>query len=118
MGCGCNKNKKNKASLTSGMITNKGFEIEQAPVVEQTNKREGPSLLQKAMNFGEALADHVSDGLTNVTKLQLAARLAVCTKCPFNKNGTCSECGCVIATKAKWRSADCPKEYWPTIKKD
>lgn len=113
MGCGCNKkNTDKKAGETTPMH---GFV---SPVKETVNKKEGPSLIQKAMNFGEALVNHVADGMTKVTKLQLSGRLAVCIKCPFNHDGTCSKCGCVIATKAQWRSADCPEEYWPKIKKD
>lgn len=114
MGCGCNKGKKsNKSTLIE---PTEGFPV--SPVTEQLNQKEGPSLLKKALNFGEALADHVADGFSTVTKLQLAARLAVCSKCPFNKKGNCMKCGCVISTKAKWRSSECPVEYWPTFKKD
>ena len=118
MGCGCgNKNKagKNKAAL---MDPKHGYLKDIEPVTEQLNQKEGPNLLQKALNFGEALVEHVADGMTTVTKLQLAARLAVCSKCPFNKKGNCMKCGCIITTKAKWRSSECPVEYWPTFKKD
>lgn len=114
MGCGCNKNKTNN-NQPKNKTPNYGFV---SPVKETENKKEGPGLLKKAMNFGEALVDHVADGMTKVTKLQLSSRLAVCAKCPFNVGGTCNKCGCIISTKAQWRSADCPQEYWPKIKKD
>ena len=98
MGCGCGNKKKAGKNKSALMDPKQGYieSVEIEPVTEQLNTKEGPSLLQKALNFGEALADHVSDGMKNVTKLQLAARLAVCTKCPFNENGNCIKCGCVI----------------------
>jgi len=113
MGCGCGKKNKGANTNKTTLVGKDGFLVNETP-----NKKEGPGLLKKALNFGEALVDHVADGMTTVTKLQLSARLAVCTKCPFNKNGNCDKCGCVIATKAKWRSSDCPLEYWPTFKRD
>lgn len=118
MGCGCNKKAK-KSSTPVAVDPKKGFNFEEAsPVAEQINKSEGPGLLQKALNFGEAVANHVADGLTTVTTLQLSSRLSVCNKCPFNKEGNCNKCGCVIATKAKWRTSECPVGYWPTLPKD
>jgi len=115
MGCGCN----NKPKIASKADPVKGYMYEDIqPVDEQLNIKEGPSLLKKALNFGEALVDHVADGLTTVTSMQLSSRLAVCNKCPFNNEGSCMKCGCVIATKAKWRSSSCPAEYWPTIKEE
>lgn len=123
MGCGCNK-KATKSSAVSKSVPvdpKKGFDFNKdkaSPVVEQVNKKEGPGILQKALNFGEAVANHVADGFSTVTQLQMSARLSVCSKCPFNKEGTCNKCGCIIATKAKWRTSTCPQSYWPTLPKE
>ena len=40
-------------------------------------------------------------------------RIEICNNCPFQKDGECLECGCIIAKKAWWRSEDCPKDKWP-----
>jgi len=110
MGCGCNKGKKAQKATLEGYVTPPNVQ----PVKE--NNTEGPGLLKKALSFGEAIVDHVSDGLAKVEKNELAARLTICGKCIHNHNGTCNKCGCVLSTKAGWRSADCPEGYWPNAK--
>ncbi|QDP52787.1 MAG: hypothetical protein Unbinned838contig1000_38 [Prokaryotic dsDNA virus sp.] len=116
MGCGCNKNKKVGQPVVTP-ITSKGFEVpkqEIEPVKE--NNTSSPSLLKKALNFGEAIVDHVADGMVKVDKNELTARLNICSKCTHNHGGTCNRCGCILTTKATWRSSDCPLGYWPNAK--
>ena len=114
MGCGCNKNKNAQKSITPQGYPSATPAKNIEPVKETNTK--GPSLLKKALNFGEAIADHVADGLTKVDKNELSARLSICGKCIHNQQGTCNKCGCILTTKAAWRSSDCPEGYWPNAK--
>mgnify|MGYP007049899903 CR=1 FL=1 len=52
------------------------------------------------------------------------ARLDICSTCPFNKNGECRLCGCVIEIKVDskvninvnhlhFEETHCPKGSWP-----
>tara|TARA_R100000406_G_scaffold88393_1_gene73708 strand:- start:531 stop:875 length:345 start_codon:yes stop_codon:yes gene_type:complete len=111
MGCGCNKNKGKSKPVT--VDPKKGFSV---PKTEPVKKESGPSLVQKALNFGEAIVEHVADGMTKVSKNELSARLTICGKCVHNINGTCNQCGCILTTKASWRSSECPKGFWPNVK--
>ena len=95
MGCGCNKNKNQPKSVdpnrgfvkaspaeipeikakgvqvtADGKVTVNGGNIQPPPKSE--NK---PSLLKKALNLGEAVANHVVDGFSKVSKEELAKRL-------------------------------------------
>lgn len=69
--------------------------------------------------FAAAVVDHVADGCANVSKEQLAGRLAACESCPFREWLTCGHhsCGCFIWLKARWRSEKCPADppRWPLI---
>lgn len=47
-----------------------------------------------------------------VTTETIAKRLTVCSGCPFENNGTCMECGCILAEKARMSTEDCPQGYW------
>jgi hypothetical protein len=40
-----------------------------------------------------------------------SARLSICNSCEFNKNGICSDCGCVIKFKTK-SDAKCSRNKW------
>ena len=118
MGCGCGN--KNKGDNTVARAAGKsGFtpptDENRVPVVMQQS--ESPSLLKKALNFGEAITKHVGDGLTTVDPNELSARLTICNKCIHNQAGTCNKCGCILTTKAKWRTSTCPEGYWPETKK-
>lgn len=87
----------------------------------RNNTRSRPtsiSVTTKLGNFTKALVKHTMSGFKTVSDKQFEERLSVCDKCPFNKDWTCSECGCSITTKAKWFTQDCPKKYWPKITED
>tara|TARA_B100001094_G_C18196390_1_gene811671 strand:+ start:13047 stop:13466 length:420 start_codon:yes stop_codon:yes gene_type:complete len=137
MGCGCNKNKKPATSnkTYSSLVNSKlGYEAvppqinagkpfphtkenqEREKAEKEKNKQQkSPSLFTKALNLGEALANHVADGMSKVTKDQMAARLGICERCPFRSEGTCTKCGCVLSVKAGWKTSDCPDNRWPKI---
>tara|TARA_R110000751_G_scaffold98955_1_gene192278 strand:- start:223 stop:747 length:525 start_codon:yes stop_codon:yes gene_type:complete len=76
-----------------------------------------PGLLRKALNLGEAIVDHVVDGMKKTTKEELALRLTLCDECHHKTSkNTCALCGCGIAAKAGWRSSECPDKRWPILK--
>lgn len=39
-------------------------------------------------------------------------RKQICNDCEKNTLGICTECGCVIALKTKWKLAKCPVNKW------
>lgn len=75
-----------------------------------------PGLLQKAVNFGTAVARHVADGARQVTTDEYHARLNICRTCDSCDVArmVCREqaCGCQLHIKAKWRSEHCPVNKW------
>ena len=74
-----------------------------------------PTLLARAGTFAKALATHVADGGKKVTAQELESRLEVCTLCDRRTDDLCSACGCVLSTKAGWRSSECPLKKWPAL---
>jgi len=54
---------------------------------------------------------------TEVTTEELAERLTICSKCPFENSGTCMQCGCILAEKARMSTEQCPNDYWSEEKK-
>ncbi len=74
-----------------------------------------PSLLAQAGSFAKALATHIGDGAKKVTGAQLERRLEICTLCDRRTDDRCSACGCVLSTKASWRTSQCPLGKWPTL---
>lgn len=41
-------------------------------------------------------------------------RVDTCMNCPFlsDDKNICTQCGCIIKAKAKFKSNECPKNYW------
>jgi hypothetical protein len=41
-------------------------------------------------------------------------RVDTCMNCPFlsDDKNSCTQCGCIIKAKAKFKSNECPKNYW------
>lgn len=70
-------------------------------------------IFKKIFNFATASKKHAEDGFKNVSIEDFKNRIEICNNCPFQKDGECLECGCIIAKKAWWRSEDCPKDKWP-----
>lgn len=81
------------------------------PVIGRT---EFPSMLERVINFGGALATHVGNGLKNATPEQVEQRKLVCLSCDkFNViDKTCSSCGCFMPEKVEWESSVCPLNKW------
>lgn len=82
----------------------------------------GPSLMQRAANFGSAAIQHVAAGMPESTPEQQAERLAICET--SGPNGTACElmtpertcrhksCGCQLDRKAAWLDQHCPIGKW------
>lgn len=70
-----------------------------------------PSHWQQAWNAAGALAAFLKTPDT-VERDVYERRLAVCDQCPRREDRRCSECGCGIDIKAKWKVFDCPLGYW------
>ena len=79
------------------------FEIEAGNIKE-------PGLLEKAVNFTDAISNHILDGLSDVTEEEFDRRISICKSCPlFNPNAeSCIICGCSMTLKARWRTGNCP----------
>ena len=144
MGCGCNKSKKGavttidpKKGFVSEVSTSTDKKVKTHPIGtrdknrgvytdkltdEELKKRltptpvtKEPSLLKKALSLGEAVVNHVADGLTKTTKEELTLRLSICESCHHRNGDSCGLCGCDISTKSGWRSSTCPDDRWPTF---
>ena len=123
MGCGCNKKGTPPAKLNvpTDVDTKKGF-VSSEPkigkmkevVISKTTKE--PSLLDKALNLGEAVMNHVADGMSKCTNKEFTTRMDICYNCPERDNTTCTKCGCELTIKSAWRSATCPMDKWPELK--
>ena len=99
-GCGsCNRNKKNQAASP--------------PPPPPPEPKKAPSLLQQGWNFASAVGDYVKSGGAKVTEEEYADRLKECDTCEWRRDKRCMKCGCFVATKASWASADCPIGKWP-----
>lgn len=76
-----------------------------------------PGLLQKVLNFGKAVVQHVATGMKLATPEEKARRLAICEGCaPYwdAKNQRCNhkDCGCNLQAKAGWADQKCPVGKW------
>lgn len=61
--------------------------------------------------FAEARA--AARGEEPVTGAEVARRLRVCGSCPhLSEMGVCGACGCIMAIKARYRTAACPQGRW------
>lgn len=76
---------------------------------------EGPSSIQKVVNFTKAVIHHVAAGAPESTPEEKARRLSICVVCvPYYVNGTCKHgcCGCNLDVKTGWADMHCPIEKW------
>lgn len=77
---------------------------------------EPPGMLQRAGNFAQALWQHTLDGFTTVDDAEYERRLAICRGCPSfdSQPVVCRHpsCGCLLTTKARWASSQCPLSRW------
>jgi hypothetical protein len=76
---------------------------------------EGPGLVRKAINLGQAVAEHVAAGRPLVDDETAAGRLAICHRCPQLDGDTCRLCGCRMSVKATWAEQRCPIGKWEAV---
>lgn len=43
---------------------------------------------------------------------QEAKRIRLCLRCPYNTDGVCDLCGCVLKYKVKLFTEECPDKKW------
>lgn len=78
-------------------------------------RQEGRGLIDKAVDFTKALANHAWAGFPILSDEDTEARLAVCHDCPKYNERTCSLCGCNMRVKASWAEQKCPLGKWPDL---
>jgi hypothetical protein len=66
------------------------------------------------LNFLKFMIKNILSGFKHVSYEEYKERLQVCQVCPFlhHKERRCTDCGCWVDTKARFKSEDCPQNYW------
>ncbi len=65
------------------------------------------------------IIDIIKGTFNNVFKLNKElsqARLKICNRCRKRTKYTCSLCGCILESKTRLKSAECPLGKWNKIK--
>tara|TARA_B100000768_G_C11280315_1_gene378197 strand:+ start:1668 stop:1907 length:240 start_codon:yes stop_codon:yes gene_type:complete len=69
----------------------------------------------------------IVEGFTNLAKSKAGvyedeiekmfdSRISICHTCPSrSENNRCTECGCILAAKARSKTSDCPLGKWEKI---
>ena len=73
-----------------------------------------PSMGQQVKNFTGSFFKHMLTGFGKTDEKTYNKRLTECVGCEFYiaSIGRCSKCGCPCATKASWKSSQCPVGKW------
>ena len=104
MGCNCKNKKKNKVvgSLPDKVQKMKIFKV---------------GYIKSFLRF---LWSNILSGFKQVTHEQYYDRLAICRGCPFldHESLRCTDCGCFIKVKAKFKTEDCPQNYWEKLREE
>lgn len=58
------------------------------------------------------LKNLTSKGVEIVDKETKEERLKICNNCPFENNGSCNICLCVISSKVLFSNEKCPIDKW------
>ncbi len=77
-----------------------------------------PPLKRQAWNFAVAMAQFALDGFKTTTREEYRDRLTVCDGCDSRDGWRCSECGCVIAIKARVKIEKCDLSKWPILSEE
>jgi len=92
--------------------------IEMKPAPNPPNIKPKVSFKCKLKNLSESIKNIISDsinGKETIASVELIEkRIKVCNKCPYlsSNRAYCTECGCIISLKTKFKSSKCPKKYW------
>ena len=81
---------------------------------KQCNKKNKIFKWKYIKNFLNFLFVNIKSGFKSVSFKEYHSRKAICTGCMFYDAGSnrCTDCGCWIENKAKWKSEDCPQGFW------
>jgi thioredoxin-like negative regulator of GroEL len=71
-----------------------------------------PPLLRRIKLFLTAILRAIKTRKLMTSKEEVQSRLSKCNTCVFNKNKTCSDCGCAIKLKTKMKTESCPRGHW------
>jgi|TARA_R100000234_G_scaffold112569_1_gene86329 hypothetical protein len=71
-----------------------------------------PNIFVQIKNFIRSLYIHVRTGMKKVSGKEYMKRLETCTMCEFKRADRCGKCGCILITKAKWKTSTCPINKW------
>jgi hypothetical protein len=96
MGCNCKKKKKIKVKKRL-----KRFKFK----------------IKQIKNFFTFLCKNILSGFKQVKYKDYQNRLSICRGCPFlsYKKMVCTDCGCHVKNKAKFKTEDCPQGYWEKL---
>lgn len=73
----------------------------------ESDRKQLPGTLRKALNFSKALARHAADGMKVVPDSVWEERMDHCLTCEHRNLDSCSACGCPVQSKASWASEEC-----------
>ncbi|MEM3041509.1 MAG: hypothetical protein QXG97_05755 [Nitrososphaerota archaeon] len=82
---------------------------------------EGPSILQRALNFVRAAVRHVESGMERRSEEEIERIFnTFCKNCAVFNGTACTHgsCGCSVSdenrffNKLAWKSESCPAGYW------
>ena len=88
-----------------------------------TNRfRETPTMQSMISSFASAIVNEAKAAITTppVNVRTVEERLEICRECEFfsQASGRCSQCGCRMALKTRFRAAECPIGKWGKLTKD
>lgn len=81
-------------------------------------RKPGPSLLQKAVNFAKSAAAHVAAGMPRASDEEIERRFSICQGCEHYDGRACTKCGCPVVRESKfvsklaWANEKCPVGKW------
>jgi hypothetical protein len=92
---------------------------ERRQIVDEATRRLG--LIEKTKHYAAALWRWGKAGFPVRSDEEIAALVAICQGCQFQREETCTICGCCVSqampaikSKVKMSSEVCPKGRWPT----
>ncbi len=75
----------------------------------------GPGVLAKIKTAAVAAAGFVASGFALASPEVRTQRRDICSACPFNENGKCLKCGCIISVKIQVANESCPEGKWAKV---
>lgn len=99
-----------------GIENAKKIKLEPAPKPPEIKPK--VSLKNKAKNLLCSIKNIITDARNGddvmVDEIVYNKRLETCMNCPYISDNqiACTQCGCIVALKAKFKSNTCPKNYW------